>query len=374
MHRVSTGIELYQQGDITYNSSKEAITNYSSFTPNFTPNSILKSAKPIRLKITMGHKCNYECDYCLQDPLGEKKTFDTKDLGFLNTLDLSETSTIELWGGEPLIYWVYMKEIIDRVDRPGLSWVIVTNGSLLKEKHLKYFDSKEGDFKITISHDGPMHTTLRGKDIFPEKTNLVKELASIVSEVRFNTVLSNNNFDMFAIEDHLSDFGFFQNYELIAAYDSKSYEHTIKGSNLPLYDKLLRKYLVDSGYNNSLKHDLTSRLETIMDPVKVSTWSKCGIDIEEMLSIDIEGNIKPCQNVGKAFIKGSTDAVHLASLEGIDFTTKRKCESCEVRTSCKGGCPLVKADLNLFAVNCGINYIHYKAIQDIAYQMLFKEI
>lgn len=360
--------------DIIYNADKEAITQYSKEAIKFTPRSIHKSKAPARLKITLGHKCNYDCVYCLQDPLSEKKTFDTKTFKFLEELDLSSTNTIELWGGEPLIYWSYIKYIVDTLDRKDLNWVIVTNGSLLQEKHLKYFSDKLGNFKITISHDGPGHLKLRGDDILLDKKVLIKELIDTVNEVRFNTVISNTNYNLFEIEDYFSDFNIFQNYELIAAYDQNSYEHTVRGENLSKYDKILRRYLVESGYDNSLKHDLYSKIEAIMEPSRVTPWSKCGIDIAEMLSIDLEGNVKPCQNVGKAFIKGSTSNMDQAVLSGIDFTDKERCKTCEVKTSCKGGCPLVKADINLFNVNCGINYVHYKAIQDTAYQTLFKEI
>jgi len=270
------------------------------------------------------------------------------------------------------MYWHYIKQIIDEVDREDINWSIISNGSLLKERHLKYLEQVKGSVSITISHDGPGQEELRGEDILPTKGGLLKELATF-TKMSFNSIVTNQNYNLFAIEDYLGSYGFYHNYELGEAYDYHGIKYVVQGENLQKYDKILRAYLKESERPNSFGQDVESQIRFSMDPYKVPTWSRCGIDQEEQLTVDLEGNIKPCQNVGKEYISGSIDDIENVSLQNVTFGGTNRCKTCEVQTLCQGGCPYNTPDINLFNVNCSINYVHYKAIQDTAYKTLFQE-
>lgn len=372
MLRVNTKKEVYQENDILYNNRGEALTKYKNIEVPFTPHSLKKINKPKKLRISLGQKCNYNCKYCLQDSLSEKTTYKNIDKTVLSKLDLSNLERIELWGGEPLIYWHYIKDIISAVDKPTIEWMIVTNGSLLEEHHVDYLENLKGKLILTMSHDGPAQVKLRGEDVLPQKAKLLKRLQKF-AKVSFNTIITNQNFDLFEIEDYFKSYNINNNYELAEAYGYDSIPYVVQGENLEKYDQILRSYLVNSEHSNSFKQDLREQIKFSMNPHKRVTSTRCGIDCEDFLTIDLEGNIKPCQNVGKDYISGNIEDFNKVNLKHVKFNGLNRCNTCEVNSLCMSSCPLVQ-DINLFNINCAINKVHYKAIQDIAYQILFQEI
>ena len=116
---------------------------------------------PVSIKISLGQACNYSCGYCMQKDIGNPNERPPSGLAPIliknihKKLDLTDTSRIELWGGETLLYWndiiLFMKEF----DRPGLTWYIPTNGTPLMDKHIDFFMQLQGNVAMGISHDGP---------------------------------------------------------------------------------------------------------------------------------------------------------------------------------------------------------------------------
>ena len=82
--------------------------------------SLKKSKAPRQIRISMGKNCNFSCSYCLQDGLSDKQDIEideeglTKFIRDLENLDLSQLDRVELWGGEPFIYWNMMPIILPR--------------------------------------------------------------------------------------------------------------------------------------------------------------------------------------------------------------------------------------------------------------------
>ena len=75
-----------------------------------------KIRSPKKLKIILGHGCNYKCSYCLQDDLSTKSNF--KEFSVIEdikrNIDVNSIEKIELWGGEPLLYLDKIKMILDK--------------------------------------------------------------------------------------------------------------------------------------------------------------------------------------------------------------------------------------------------------------------
>src|SRR6056300_1153196 len=137
---------------------------------NLHTNKKTKSNKPAWLRILFGHACNYSCSYCLQKDIGnpnERAKIWTLD-SFIDTvkskLDLSDLTRIDLWGGETMLYWKSITPIIEEFDREGLQWYFATNGTPLRQKHVDYIEKIKGIGLFGISHDGPGHVALRGKE------------------------------------------------------------------------------------------------------------------------------------------------------------------------------------------------------------------
>ena len=154
-----------------YSESMEPLSQVSERTEEYDAvisetRSRVKSNKPYWIRVLLGHACNYNCDYCMQKDIGnpderEKITTTDRFIEQIEALDLSRLTRIDLWGGETLLYWKTIEEIMLKFDRPGLYWYIPTNGTPLMMKHVEFFKNLKGEVGIGISHDGPGHVRLR---------------------------------------------------------------------------------------------------------------------------------------------------------------------------------------------------------------------
>jgi uncharacterized protein len=128
---------------LKFNNSED-YSNYESFAKQ-TYATRKKSNKPTALRILMGHACNYSCTYCMQKDIGNpdeiprRKSLDAFFENVSANLDISELQRVELWGGEPFLYWPDMVDIIKFFDKEGITFAIATNGSCLSQKHADYF-------------------------------------------------------------------------------------------------------------------------------------------------------------------------------------------------------------------------------------------
>lgn len=104
-----------------------------------------KSRAPRVLKIQLGLSCNYACSYCSQAfQIADATVSKLADVEhFLTELDgwIAEApEKIELWGGEPFLYWAKIKRLIPALAQrfPAAQFLVITNGSLL--------DTEKSDF------------------------------------------------------------------------------------------------------------------------------------------------------------------------------------------------------------------------------------
>lgn len=124
-----------------------------------------------RIVLMLGPACNFRCRHCLQMP--------DKDVGASCSVVLADKvwgllvrfircalgnkgmkRSVLLWGGEPLMYWDTVKEIIERTDRechwngsPFFMFTVITNGSLLTEEKVEFFNRY--NVHVPFSYDAP---------------------------------------------------------------------------------------------------------------------------------------------------------------------------------------------------------------------------
>ena len=98
-----------------------------------------------KVYIILGKACNFKCRYCIQKcnpPVHLTKSPSSQLIVFLQMLadrqprqqGIMGELKVNFFGGEPLLYFDAIKEVVTKVDRPNLKWSIVTNGSLLTEE------------------------------------------------------------------------------------------------------------------------------------------------------------------------------------------------------------------------------------------------
>ena len=120
-------------------------------------------------------------------------------------LDLENLERIELWGGEPFLYWKDIVPIMEFLDHEKRHFYISTNGSALRQKHIDFFKTLKSSVMIGISHDGPGQELLRGEDIFDKKlvTSVIKQFDDLYPKIQysFNPVVSLHNYDLMKINN-----------------------------------------------------------------------------------------------------------------------------------------------------------------------------
>ena len=409
--RVKNSGDIVKYNNFTNGLYGDDLTPWTPEGPHMTAHepSLKKSNKPSWLRILLGHACNYDCSYCMQKDIGnpnERAKITTTERFIQSVqekLDLSEVQKIDLWGGETLLYWKTIMPIIEALDAPHFQWYIPTNGVPLRPKHVEFFNGLKARVGIGMSHDGPGHEQLRGKE-FLHNISTVETIRMIEAAdniaMSFNVVISQQNYDLFEINKFFMDYikqynlnpnNFGITYEMGRAhYDPKnvlsgSYDHVLHGEKLTDFNNILRDYIekcrqqqfegADHGLlKNSMFHYGMGVLEyarTLKEQSLPNLVTKCGVDDEQVLSIDMAGNVRTCPHVDDSDLGGHILHLDEVELTGLDLDRyDSHCGKCPVFRLCKSTCPLKVPD-RIFHANCRAEKVHYKAIQQGAMRILF---
>lgn len=363
-----------------------------------------KSESPSTIKVILGHACNYSCSYCLQkdigDPSERAKNIMTKELikKIRTHLDLSNVVRIELWGGETLLYWPDIIEIISALDREGITWYIPTNGTILKMKHAEFFKQLKGKVTIGISHDGPGHTSLRGPEFIARKVNEFHALQEAGVDFSFNCVISTTNYDLFKINDYFQVFLHFNQlkpvpivYELGRTYETgacATESHVITKEQIPAYRKILKAYLkrhleefkkppkdaFERLLPTSLFHfgnGVIPYAKSMYEQSPIHHYSNCGADHPGLITLDMNGALRVCQNTNEDYIYGTVSNIKEAKVQKVDYNKNDFCSDCSVLRLCNRSCPL-ELPFETFLINHQIENAHYTEIQLSAFELLFE--
>jgi len=370
-----------------------------------------KTNKPVALRILLGQACNYSCGYCMQKDIGnpderpENKDLDRFIKSISTHLDLENLERIELWGGEPFLYWKDLIPLMQFLDKEGRHFYISTNGSALRQKHVDFFKTLKSTVQMGISHDGPGQELLRGDDIFdkPSVVSTIKQLDELYPHVQFsfNPVVSLQNYDLFKINKYFADvrdtLGLKNariSYTLGRIYDEtnsqNSADHVIDKANAAQFKQITNDYLdacIDQLNKYGIRKDLPMLLSNIFDgsegvlkhakvlkhKVPITITSGCGADAADVLSIDIQGNVRLCPHTGEKYIAGKIENLSTIRIIQLDLNRKKThCADCNVRRLCKSSCPIKFPD-EVFLQNCRVEKIWYGAIQAKAFKMIFGE-
>lgn len=371
-----------------------------------------KSNKPVALRIQLGQACNYSCSYCMQKDIGDpsERPLNIFTGQFVNqiksNLDLTNLERVELWGGEPFLYWKDMMKIMTGLDKEGLIFYMSTNGSALLPKHLEFFLTLKATITFSISHDGPGHERLRGADILEKKGTMLAEWEKHYPKIQFsiNPVLTDTNYDLFAINDYFKEWA--DRYGLTTigigwtigrVYDKDNLEnsalHVIRGDNINKFKKIESDYLdaliaefrekkfpgPTSRFLPSLLWDtytgVMGYLETLRTEQPIVVTSGCGADADDLISIDLNGAIRTCPHTDESFISGHVTDLANVKIKNLDLERKNRkdhCFNCPVFRICKSSCP-INFDDDVFKLNCAIEKTVYSTMQQKAFGLLFNQ-
>lgn len=305
-----------------------------------------------RLCISLGFSCNMTCSYCLQSK-NKKSKFNKeqadKIVDKLNNMDLSKTK-VEFWGGETLLYTEEIKYIVENLAKLPFALQVITNGTKLNMELALWLEKY--NFSIAISHDC-QGQELRGKDCFEDPVNLeaIRYLAyNRPSMFSINSVISGKNIETVErlrfIEKYIPD------YEGGHGGEGPLYNTNIDSlNNDDLHDAIYNDLSIGVGMKYSFYRDgIISFIKSLQKNIpnsKITT--KCGVDKDSYSILSMDGKELTCHNYD-------------SKLPLYKFSEGDKCSSCLVSNLCKGSCPIVPKDSDMFKRNCATMYATYSAL------------
>jgi len=311
--------------------------------------------------------CNLACTYCYKEDLttpskGEKMSFETAKSSFELLLKQAvdrERVNVVFFGGEPLSNLEMIKELVayatPRAAELGktVDYSLTTNGTLLTEKNVDWFDSHS--FALTVSMDGPkaLHDvnrkTVGGKGTYDVVADKVKMLLSRYRSrpVGARVTLTYGVTDVLAIHDHLkNDLGFFEIGFGPATSGPLTSFNLGEDALLQVFRDLKRlgEDYVEAAIQG--KNIGFSNMHQLMTDLAAGTKKAlpCGAGLG-MLAVDKEGDLHLCHRfVGSeqptyGNVDTGIEMKGLASfIEEAQDRSSFGCKTCHIRSICAGGC------------------------------------
>lgn len=340
-----------------------------------------KSKHPVILKIIVGPNCNSNCKYCCQigknksEPLKIEELLDRLD----STVEYDKLHEIQLYGGEPLLYFENIVKICEHFKKLKVFKSIITNGKLLNKEIINILNIY--DVHVSLSHDGPGQTRNRGEDPLELNRDVIKD----IKHLSIACCLTKDNFDICEINDwfynKFKDIGVNPRETMINYYEVEIHnEGMVKFAitDLAKYQICLRMFFERCKANdptiiwNSLYHNITegSVSKFCNDIVKsepIFDCTVCCMEFEEVLIVDYNGYIRECQNLDDTYNIGV-----LEDLPNKMYVRSIKCKDCLYRNICKSVCPIIPD--KFFNINCSMMMARYEVVADFGLKIITKEV
>ncbi|MDP4087982.1 MAG: thioether cross-link-forming SCIFF peptide maturase [Bacillota bacterium] len=317
--------------------------------------------------LNIAHDCNLRCKYCFADE-GEYKghrMLMTAEVGkkavdfVIKNSGPRKNIEIDLFGGEPLLAFGAIKEIVDyareqeKLHNKNIRFTMTTNATLLTDEIMEYIDSNMGNIVLSIDGRKDVNDSVRVRyngsgtfdDILPkikkmvEKRDRSKQYYARGTFTRHNTdfykdvlALANEGFKEISIEPVVLPEGSelsLREEDLEDIYDS--------------YDKLLTEMESRIGTEKEFKF-YHFNVDLNGGPCVYKRISGCGAG-HEYVAVTPEGDIYPCHQfvgnvdfkLGSIFEEGFRDDLAM-EFKNAHIYNKEKCRQCWARFYCSGGC------------------------------------
>lgn len=321
--------------------------------------------------IILGHSCNMQCAYCMQRPvIHEQLTnkINPKIYDFIEALqkESGDPIHIQFFGGEPLLYFQNLKEIVEETKRRQipLSYGVITNGRALTDEMVNFFNENEKGMAFTLSWDGYQTKDTRLFDVFADpilKGRLLslkrlglsgvisaraypKEMLAAFQDIS-NEYRKIHGYQVYVNLDEIFDTGIARRELLDVDYDR--IEREMKELALLYLQALTGKESSEEEYVkiNYLEGFFRQIRHFYID--KGGKWERttvcCGNGLTT-LNMDVEGNLYPCHNTDEkaGSITGDFFPYLYRILRGDNIKERRaECLDCPALAYCQGGCKIV---------------------------------
>ncbi len=394
----------FANGDIVVPQSE-----YRDWKPFFKMDEGKRQLKTI--KIQLGLKCNYSCEYCSQRfvPRNSDDTYAHQDesektaneieefVKKFDDVDMGEEPHFEMWGGEPFLYFPKMKLVTFYLSEkfPKATFSVITNGSLLNQEIIDFLE--QYDFSVSISHDGPGQKT-RGPDPLdnPEEKKWLFKLRNILmpkGKFSVNAMIHKDNDSRADVQKWIrNNFGMVPIGEggVIDAYDEGGKSMSWKSEDEHIgYRRKAFKEIMNKKIEQFTM--LEGKIQNFIDSLKeqrpsTSLLQKCGMDMPSTISTDLNGKITTCQNVTTSSNNPAGISHEIGTLENLEevniktgthWSDRVECPKCPVLHLCQGSCLFLSPNSEEWELSCENSYSDNvvwlsAALYEITGQVLYK--
>lgn len=284
----------------------------------------------ITLPVILSEQCNLNCTYCSVDKLSKNKIDPIKFLIEFQKIKSShpnESIRIDFHGGEPLIQWDSIVQIIQETNEvEGVKYFMHTNGLLLDDSKVAYLN--QYGVQVSLSFDGLWQDLNRPQ--FGNKGSLSQYLSKItvfkkLNKPKCHSMIYKNNFNL--LENHayiMNTLGI--NPDLTLVRDVGTWDNSSAQKICNAFSEMVDWYIanIDTAEMPGLMKEYFGHI--LLHASKKHSIDNCGAGIDVLYFV--EDKIKPC--------------IRFKDQESIDkiskFRKMEKCQTCEVKNYCRKGC------------------------------------
>ena len=314
------------------------------------------------------HDCNLRCKYCFADegeykgcrkPMSAEVGKRAIDYVLENSGNIKNIE-VDLFGGEPLMVFDTIKEIVDyakekdKLYNKNIRFTMTTNATLLNDEIIDYIDKNMGNIILSIDGRKEFNDNVRirvdGSGCYDRILPNIKKMVDRrdpSKQYYARGTFTRENTDFFEDVMALANEGFSEiSIEPVVLPDSHNL--SIRSEDLPKiyeqYDMLYKEMLRRAENNDNPFKFYHFNIDLNGGPCVYKRIAGCGAG-HEYVAITPDGDIYPChQFVGnEEFLLGNINSGIKNKNLSKDFKNahiynKPKCKECWARFYCSGGC------------------------------------
>lgn len=322
--------------------------------------------------LMLGNSCNMNCRYCLQHPLvicQLTNKINPDVYAFLKEcaeeLGGKQKLHIQFYGGEPLLYFEAIKEVV-KCTKDYCWFSVITNGKAVTEEMVAFFNAN--NMPITVSWDGPNVLETRGYDVFRDKEK--RSLLLGINQLGLSAVLSSKAYPLEilkAFQDISDEYYKINKYQVSINIDeifntgdlpedllnldyTRVEQEMLELGKFYLEKRLSGENTEPSAYTRLCYIDrffgILKHFYVDGDGKLSRNYCSCGNGYD-VLNLDLAGNLYPCHNTSRQLGTIYDDYFsYLNKVIGSDDTKlyKAECQKCSAAAFCRGGCKLVNRE------------------------------
>lgn len=313
------------------------------------------------------HDCNLKCKYCFADEgeyKGCRKTMTAKvgkdaiDFVIKNS-GKRRNIEVDLFGGEPLMAFNTIKEIVDyareqeKIHNKVIRFTMTTNATLLNDEIMQYLDENMGNIILSLDGRKEVNDKVRikvdGSGSYEKILPNIKKMVKMRDKSKTYYVrgtFTRENTDFFQDVKHMVELGF-DEISIEPVVLPNEHELSLREEDLDtvfkqydlLYEEMIRRHKEGNGFKfYHFNIDLQG------GPCVYKRISGCGAG-HEYVAVTPDGEVYPChQFVGnKDFLMGNIyegvkDYKIVQNFKDAHIYNKPICKKCWARFYCSGGC------------------------------------